>query len=188
MLKCVSGTWYSHLVPYHSSHIDRLSDPHPYHDRGSRRASALLAARTSSHEPSRCQSIILVILHDARSKPPARARRNWSAQWLKRTSAQTLSATTRWLSPHVDVTSNIDSRKTLARYTKPVPTAEAICREVRRKEFQGWFQSRNVKARNKHSYKALLVLVHLRADRMLSPLCRVDRHVQLGPAHISTAH
>ena len=91
---------------------------------GSRRASALLAARTSSHEPSRRQSILLVILLDARSKPAARARRNRSAQWHQRTSAQTLSATTRWL-PHVDVTSNIERRTTPARGTKPVPTAEA---------------------------------------------------------------
>ena len=97
---------------------------------GSRRASALLAARTSSHEPSRCQSIIFVILHDARSKPPARARRNWSAQWLKRTSAQTLSATTRWLL-NVDVTSNIERRTTLARDTKPVPTAETTAMQRR---------------------------------------------------------
>ena len=97
---------------------------------GSRRASALLAARTSSHEPSRCQSIILVILHDARSKPPARARRNWSAQWLKRTSAQTLSARTRWLS-RVDATSNIERRTTLARDTKPVPTAETTAMQRR---------------------------------------------------------
>ena len=91
---------------------------------GSRRASALLAARTSSHEPSRCQSILLVMLLDARSSPAARARTNRSAQWHQRTSAQTLSATTRWL-PHVDVTSNIERRTTLARGTKPVPTAEA---------------------------------------------------------------
>ena len=85
---------------------------------------ALLAARTRSHEPSRCQSILLVMLLDARSSPAARARRNRSAQWHQRTSAQTLSATTRWL-PHVDVTSNIERRTTLARGTKPVPTAEA---------------------------------------------------------------
>ena len=91
---------------------------------GSRRASALLATRTSSHEPSRCQSILPVMLLDARSSPAARARRNRSAQWHQRTSAQTLSATTRWL-PHVDVTSNIERRTTLARGTKPVPTAEA---------------------------------------------------------------
>ena len=85
---------------------------------------ALLAARTRSHEPSRCQSILPVMLLDARSSPAARARRNRSAQWHQRTSAQTLSATTRWL-PHVDVTSNIERRTTLARGTKPVPTAEA---------------------------------------------------------------
>ena len=85
---------------------------------------ALLAARTRSHEPSRCQSILPMMLLDARSSPAARARRNRSAQWHQRTSAQTLSATTRWL-PHVEVTSNIELRTTLARGTKPVPTAEA---------------------------------------------------------------
>ena len=85
---------------------------------------ALLAARTRPHEPSRCQSILPVMLLDARSSPAARARRNRSAHWHQRTSAQTLSATTRWL-PHVDVTSNIERRTTLARGTKPVPTAEA---------------------------------------------------------------
>ena len=56
----------------------------------------LLAARTRPHEPSRCQSILPVMLLDARSSPAARARRNRSAQWHQRTSAQTLSATTRW--------------------------------------------------------------------------------------------
>ena len=92
---------------------------------GSRRASlSSLHGRGPMHEPSRCQSILPVILLDARSSPAARARRNRSAQWHQRTSAQTLSATTRWL-PHVDVTSNIERRTTLACGTKPVPTAEA---------------------------------------------------------------
>ena len=46
----------------------------------------LLAARTRSHEPSRCQSILPAMLLDARSSPAARARRNRSAQWHQRTS------------------------------------------------------------------------------------------------------
>ena len=43
---------------------------------------------------------------------------------LEEKTAQTLLATTRWL-PHVDVTSNIERRTTLARGSKLVPTAEA---------------------------------------------------------------
>jgi len=99
----------------------------------------LLAARTRPHEPSRCQSILPVMLLDARSSPAARARRNRSAQWHQRTSAQTLSATTRWL-PHVDVTSNIERRTTLARGTKPVRTAEATAMQrfsCSRQQLQG---------------------------------------------------
>ena len=53
---------------------------------------ALLAARTRSHEPSRCQSILPVILLDARSSPAARARRNRSAQWHQRQRTSLISA------------------------------------------------------------------------------------------------
>ena len=94
---------------------------------GFEKSVALLAARKSPHEASRCQSVLPVMLLDARSKRCCRARRNRSAQWHQRTSVITAnveSVTARWL-PHVDVTSNIERRKTLARGTKPVLTAEA---------------------------------------------------------------